>query len=204
MGIESWAFAEESKKLEKKKKEIDEKEYKEKMLEIKKAKESDKEDDDRINELNSLLENSYIDTSTKIILEKIIKSEDISQEEIEMIFQKIEEIENIDDIDKFLPKELRITKEDYNRAINDDIYRQHMFVKIDDALWILYEQIKPNLGFWMNLLRWYMVVLDKNLIKIQENNIDIKHSLESIENKKRKKLSLWEKIIIFIKKLFNI
>jgi hypothetical protein len=48
-----------------------------------------------------------------------------------------------------------------------------------------------------------MAVLDKNLIIIQENNIDIKNSLEKIEEVKnpKKTLSLWEKITEFFKDL---
>jgi len=49
---------------------------------------------------------------------------------------------------------------------------------------------------WMNLFSGYMAVLDKKLITIQENNIDVKNSLQNIEDKKNppKKLSFWENI----------
>jgi hypothetical protein len=49
-----------------------------------------------------------------------------------------------------------------------------------------------------------MIILDKKLIKIQENNIDVKNSLESIEKKIHpvKKLSFCEQIKAFLKEIF--
>jgi len=103
--------------------------------------------------------------------------------EIEEIFTKIDEIEEIKDIDKYLPKENRISKEEYTKAIYDDIFRIQTLIKIKTALAILSTQINPENWFWINIFKWFLLVLDKNLIKIQENHIDIKNSLESIDLK---------------------
>jgi hypothetical protein len=46
-----------------------------------------------------------------------------------------------------------------------------------------------------------MIALDKNLVNIQENYIDVKNTLESLDKKENK--SFWEKIVEFIKSLFN-
>jgi hypothetical protein len=50
-----------------------------------------------------------------------------------------------------------------------------------------------------------MTVLDKNLITIQETHIDIKDSLEKIEEIKNPKeqKTFWEKIIIILKELIK-
>jgi hypothetical protein len=50
-----------------------------------------------------------------------------------------------------------------------------------------------------------MVILDKKLVKVQENTIDVKDSLEQIEYKKhpKRKLSLWEKIKLFFKEMIS-
>jgi hypothetical protein len=64
--------------------------------------------------------------------------------DIEVIFQKIDEIENMEKIDEYLPKEYRITKEEYKKALIDGIFRTQMLTKIDVALTIIYNQINPE------------------------------------------------------------
>ena len=41
-----------------------------------------------------------------------------------------------------------------------------------------------------------MAILDKNLVQIQENTIDVKDCLQKVEDKKypKKKLSFWEAV----------
>jgi inorganic pyrophosphatase len=63
---------------------------------------------------------------------------------VEIIFQKIDEIENIENIDEYLPKEYRITKEEYKNALSNDIFRVQIITKINVALSIIYNQIKPE------------------------------------------------------------
>ena len=59
----------------------------------------------------------------------------------------------------------------------------------------------------MNLFSGFLSILDKNLILIQENTIDIKESLKEIDKKKfpkkEDKRTFWQKIIDFIKEIFN-
>jgi archaellum biogenesis protein FlaJ (TadC family) len=47
-------------------------------------------------------------------------------------------------IDEYLPKEYRITKEEYKKALSDNIFRTQILTKIDVALTIIYNQIKPE------------------------------------------------------------
>ena len=50
-----------------------------------------------------------------------------------------------------------------------------------------------------------MIILDKNLVKVQENTIDVKQSLQEIENKKNppKKKSFWELIKDFFREMMK-
>lgn len=203
MPIESGKYKEE----EKKKKKISEKEKtfeKKKKLDLNKNKEKFKNSENSEKELNKLkilLEEWKLDESTKQLIEKIVESDSISAEEIQEIFDKIDEIENDDNISKYLPQEFRITKDEYKKSLTSDIVRLQTLIKLSTALTILSNQINPDSSMWLNLFSGFIAVLDKNLIKIQENNIDIKNSLQKVENKKKppKKLTLWESIKEFFK-----
>ena len=203
MPIESGKYKEE----EKKKKKISEKEKtfeKKKKLDLNKNKEKFKNSENsekELNKLKTLLEEWKLDESTKQLIEKIVESDSISAEEIQEIFDKIDEIENDDNISKYLPQEFRITKDEYKKSLTSDIVRLQTLIKLSTALTILSNQINPDSSMWLNLFSGFIAVLDKNLIKIQENNIDIKNSLQKVENKKKppKKLTLWESIKEFFK-----
>jgi hypothetical protein len=58
---------------------------------------------------------------------------------------------------------------------------------------------------WLNLFSGFLTILDKNLIIVQENTIDIKNNLKKIDEKKFWKKednrSLLEKIIDFFKEI---
>lgn len=162
------------------------------------------ETEEKIWNLKELLEYWVISSETA---DKIISGINISNEEIAKIFEKINEIEDVKDVDKYLPKELRITHEQYVKALSDDIYRVQTITKLNSALTLLANQINPDSFTWLNLFSGFITILDKNLIKIQENTIDIKNELIEIDEKKFwKKLdtrSFLQKIIDFIKELFN-
>lgn len=186
---------------------------KEKKLEVKKQVEFQKtkekidisqKSEDEIFYLKELVEKWLV---TKEVAEKIISWENMSNKEIEEIFDKIDEIEDIKNIDNYLPQNLRIKKDDYLKAIQDDIFRVQVLTKIDTALTLISQKINPDWGMWMNLFTWFLSILDKNLILIQENTIDIKDSLKEIDNKKFPKKedsrSFFRKIIDFIKELIK-
>lgn len=183
--------------LEEEKKQIDFKKQKEKIeLEI--------NSEIQLDNLKELVSKWLITNETA---KKILVWEEISNDEIKEVFEKINQIEEIKDVDKYLPKEYRITQEQYFKAINDDIYRVKILTKLDFALNILVKQIIPDSSSWLNLFSSIIWILDKNLILIQENTIDIKTWLKKIEDQKSSKqnirLSFWKKVINFIKKLFN-
>lgn len=161
------------------------------------------ESENEVFKLKELIEKWIITNETA---QKIILWEEISNDEIKEIFEKINQIEEIKDIDKYLPKEYRITSEQYLKAVNDDIYRVQILTKLDYALTILVKQIVPDSSNWLNLFSGFIWVLDKNLILIQENTIDIKSWLKKIEDQKNpkhnEKLSLWKKFLNFIKELY--
>jgi len=207
MGIESWKLAEE----EKKKKEKSEKEKKQEMQRIieeerkKKEAREKKENTDVLKRLEEMLEDWELSQDEIKELKQIVENVDISEDQVEEILEKIEEIENIEDVDKYLPKEFRITAEEYKQSLTDDLVRLKTLTKLNTASTILAEQLNPDSSTWMNLFSWYMIILDKNLVKVQENTIDVKQSLQKIENKKNppKKKSFWELIKDFFREMMR-
>lgn len=115
---------------------------------------------------------------TKTVFESIKNWGILDDEEIREIFEKIDCIENIKDIDNMLPKLLRISKEEYIAARNDENSRQSALQKIDNALTHLYHYSHPWSWFGFDLFSSLYMMFDKNLRVVQENTIDIKYSLE--------------------------
>ncbi len=202
MGIEVWAL----KESEKKKKEATEKEISEnrkKVLEHQKVKEKIsvevKAEEDLMN-LKELVEKGVI---TKETAKKVVEGEGIDEDTVKEIFEKIDGMEEIKDIDDYLPADLRITKEEYQKAIQDDVFRVQTITKLNSALTLLASKINPESAMGLNLFSWFLTVLDKNLILIQENTIDVKESLEEVDEKKfGKKVdnrSPWEKFLEIFK-----
>lgn len=187
----------EEEKIEEFRKQLDFKATKEKIsIEI--------ETEDKIFHLKELIEYWFISKET---VKKVISWEEITNNEIKDIFEKIEELENNENIWKYLPIKLLITKKQYTRSLNDEIYRKNSILKLNKSLSILSKQFSTNSYLWVDVFSWFLYILDKNLITIQEHTIDIKDSLEAIDKKviKKydKKLSLFERIIKFLKKLFT-
>ena len=186
MSIEAGAFKEQ----EKQKKKLSEKEktfaQKKNIDQARKKEKSEKQEhsEKQLFELKEMLNSWKLDSSTENLIEKVIDTDIISEEEIKEIFEKIDEIENNDEILKYLPEDSRITKEEYKKSLTNDITRLQTLTKLNTALTILSNHINPDSSMWMNLFSGFMAILDKNLIKIQENNIDIKDSLEKVENTK--------------------
>lgn len=198
MVIESWKLAEKDKiKKEKsdKQKKIEQKKLLENIKLKKKINEISKSDE-ALSQLKDLIdwkEELNLSDDDIVIIKNAIEWNKISDEDVENILDKIDDIEKTDWVDKYLPKEARITKEDYKKALVDDIFRVKIITKLDVALTILARHANPWTMTWVNLFSWYMAILDKKLVKIQESHIDIKESLETstkeIENK-----WLWQQI----------
>lgn len=180
------------------------KEWEKKQVEFLKTKEKislQVELDNELLKLKDLVSSWKIDKNT---IEKITKWELIEDSVLEEIFDKIDEIEDIKEIDKYLPKDLRITKEEYKTAMTDDIQRIQTLTKLNTSLTLLANQIIPVWTGTINLFSGFLLVLDKNLKKIQENTIDIRDNLQEIEDKKNPKVRLgfWASFIEFIKSIF--
>jgi len=157
---------------------------------------------ENLSELKQLVEKWII---TQKIADKIRSWNFINKTEIEEIFTKINEIEEIENIDKYLPKEFRITKEEYIQALENKLHRIQTITKLDLALNFIVQEIEPwNFVWWINVFWSFLTVLDNNLKKIQENTIDIKDSLTKIDKENQiDNRSLWQKILDFLIKLFK-
>lgn len=108
----------------------------------------------------------------------IATSESIETEEIEVIFEKIDAIDHVPEIERILPKNFRLTKDEYVDALTDDAKRKIALQKIEGALTYLYEYSNPNvLSSTLGVFFSGFMVLNKNLVFVQENTIDIKYSL---------------------------
>ena len=137
-------------------------------------------------------------------IQKSLDGEELSHDDIEDILEKIDTIENSDDIDKYLQPELRITKQEYHNALVNDEVRQLVIQKLDAALTVISAQTTGwttgNLS--ANIFSGYMAMLDKQLIAIQEHHIDMQDHLveiEELKNPKTKNNSMLEKL----KKFFS-
>lgn len=211
MGIEVWVL----KDSENKKKKLDEKQIAEEVIKQKKIEVKNKEirenikAEEALNTMKEMINDEDLDLSLNQVnlIKKVIENDDISQNDIDEILEKIDEIEKTEDVDKYLPKEFRITWEEYKKALNNDIARTQTITKINTALTILANQVLGETSMWLNLFSGYMAMLDKKLIKIQENHIDIKDNLVEIDEhknpKKQDSLSLWDRFMKFLKELFS-
>lgn len=202
MNIDAWKL----KESELKKKKLTEKEISEnnkKIIEHQKLKEKISVEIDAENKLDNLKDLVSKWVLSKESAENVVKWIELDDETINEMFDKIEQIEDTKDVDKYLPKDLRITKEDYKKATIDDIFRVQTITKLKSALTILWKQINPSSPLWVNLFTWFLCVLDKKLVLIQENTIDIKNNLEEIhENKFWKQIdrrTFFQKLIDFLK-----
>ncbi len=124
--------------------------------------------------LKSMVERDLIAVSTA---EAIVSGEDLDPHEIEEIFTKIDEIESTHDIDRILPKDYRVSRDEYLVAMRDSGARASTLSKIDSALAYIYASVNPNPLSVLNFFGGFMAALDKNLVRVQENTIDIKRSL---------------------------
>ncbi|MEI8091888.1 MAG: hypothetical protein WCG98_06850 [bacterium] len=64
--------------------------------------------------------------------------------DVQKIFEKIEEIEQQKDVDKILPKAMRVTKEEYLQALKDPTKKAQVLQKFDQCLNLIYTNIRPS------------------------------------------------------------
>lgn len=111
--------------------------------------------------------------------EIIANTEWLESEQIAEIFEKIDAIEAVPRIESILPVHLRLTKEEYAEALNNEAARTHALTKLDQALQHLYESSHPDHFSPASLFFSALMMLNKNLVLVQENTIDIKRSLHT-------------------------
>lgn len=126
--------------------------------------------------LKSLIERGLIGVSTA---KQVLDDTNLDTETIKEIFSKIDEIDAMAEIDTLFPKTYRISQEEYIEAIENNLCREKLLLKINNSLGFIHHSIHPNntmgiLGSFFG----FMMILDKNLVRIQENTIDIKRSLQ--------------------------
>ncbi|MCT4616595.1 MAG: hypothetical protein N4A38_00105 [Candidatus Gracilibacteria bacterium] len=123
--------------------------------------------------LKSLIERGLI---TPALADKISHNEAFSEADIEEIFEKIDEIEELGD--KVLPAELRLTKKEYLGALHSEDEKQTALKKLNDALVHIYNQTNAGGSSPISSIFGFFGFLNENLVTAQENTIDIKRSLE--------------------------
>ena len=133
------------------------------------------EKDKKLAFLKTMIEKGLINPTTA---EAIITGVELRPEEIEDIFAKIDEIENVKDVDKILPKELRVSRDEYIAALQSTENRTALLTKIDHSLGYLYQVVHPYDFSIVDFFSGFFTAINHNLVKVQENTIDIKRSLQ--------------------------
>lgn len=142
MSIEQ--FKESEKKKQEELNELEIFEYREKKEKIANSEKTDKD----LSMLKQMIKNGEIDKDTVIqVAKNLAENSDVSDEQIREIFEKIDEIEDVPDIDDYICKENRITKDEYKKALVDDIYRPQAIKKVNKALSIIANKISPDSSY---------------------------------------------------------
>ena len=184
-------FLAEQERQKQEKTENEKREAEEQILRAKKSREyicEEEHTEHDLQKLRDLLDQHIIDDA---LVEKVLCHTEITHDEIEEIFEKIDELEALDNIDDYLPKDMRVSKEEYAHATHDDEAAKAVIQKIESCLVILANQWAPSTwGGSINVFSGFLRVLDKNLITIQEHHIDMKDGL----SKEKKVKGIWESV----------
>ena len=137
-------FSETEKKKLEKLTEAEQKEEIRRTLEHRKEKEKlmgHLEKEKKLSFLKSLVERGLIQVDTA---ERMIDGAELDNEAIAGIFEKLDEIESTHDIDRIFPREFRVSKDEYLRALRDDSARKELLVKIDGSLVFIHDSLHPH------------------------------------------------------------
>lgn len=180
MWLDAWIFAEDKGKKNKTIEEISIEQ--EKVIDFQKRKEKLRqqiETNNELSKLRDLLESNLLSEDDFNIIEDIVNDTEIDEFAVSKIFEKIDEIWNNPKIDLYLPLKLRITKEEYLQALKDKQKRDDLLKKLDNVLWVLAQHINSSNWDRLGIFSSFLWLLDRNLVIIQENIIDIKNSLNT-------------------------
>lgn len=135
--------------------------------------------------LKELVEQWVVDKSLfESIKKDSILSNDEFQDVVESVdmkevFEKLNEIENFEDIDSIVPKELRVSKNEYMQALKDPEKKKDVLAKFDKSLDIVANNFRWVSPFKRSIFTSYVWLLSKNMIDLQWKIIDIKRTLTS-------------------------
>ena len=132
--------------------------------------------DTSLSNLKDIISHHDIDEEIMQKVENISADGKLDHQEIKEILDIIDDMQSSDDVLKYLPAELIISKDDFMHALSDDIIRQEVLVKLDNALWHIYQQADAWTSA-LGMIGMVALVLDKKLVTIQENHIDIQDAL---------------------------
>lgn len=137
-----------------------------------------REKDKKLAYLKSLIERGLVSLPTA---EHIVQGEELETHELQAIFDKIDEIEEVTDIDDILPKILRVTKDEYISAIQDGSVRSDILARLDQSLDYLYNSTHSHASagvvqFLSSILHSFDVK-NHRVNQVQGNIIDIKRDL---------------------------
>lgn len=102
------------------------------------------------------------------------------QEVAESILEKIEMLEDVSDFADYVPQELQVTKDEYQKAVFQPQFRAQTQQKIDSALAHMASFVTESSGGGLNLFQDSFMFLNRSLITIQETHIDMKEGLQNV------------------------
>ena len=185
MNLEAWKLSEEKKKLELSEKEKESRLKKEALdKEIRQKLSIQEWSDDSLSHLKEIIEHNDIDSDIVDRVQEMNEDGVLDNNEIQEILDIISDMQDADDIQKYLPPDLIISQDDFKNALVNDKYRQDVLIKLDSALGILYQHADTWMS-WLGMIGMVAMVLDKKLVTIQENHIDIQNALEKQDSAKQ-------------------
>ena len=178
-----WIYDEENKKKKKKDEEL-KKEEVAKLLKMQKQKEKiskSVEANEELSHLKDMVEKWVVSSASIKSAKQAASDNSVESQETQDILKKIDSIQENEYMKTYIPKDLFLSKDEYKLAIKDPKQRTQTLQKVDAVLWILAQHINPTSRVGINIFSSFaLFLLDKNLIKAQEDHIDIKYSLKQV------------------------
>ncbi len=178
MSKEGFIQDEENKKSLERKKKTESKKQQEQNEIVEKKKRKKIETEENLSKLKEMIRDGDMDTSAVNFIKDIARDGVIDSEEIQDILWKIDAIHTNPEVSRYLPEELRITRDEYLQALKDEEKKQIVLWKVENALWHLANQVSSGRKIGFNIFATMALILNKNLVVIQENHIDIKRNLQ--------------------------
>ena len=101
---------------------------------------------------------------------------------IENILEKLDNVKKFEDIDKLLPNSIIISKQEYTEALKDQEKKKLILKKLNKSLDIIYTNYRGTQTFKRSIFTNYVTLLNKNLVNLQSDFIDLKNFLNSHKN----------------------